>query len=35
MGHDMGKCDDAVLCYVDDQWAWFTTQALEDQTGDG
>lgn len=25
---------DAVLCYVDGSWAWFTTRALEDQWGD-
>lgn len=22
------------LCYVEDSWAWFTTQAVEDQWGD-
>lgn len=25
---------DPVLCYVKDQWAWFTTQPLSDQWGD-
>ena len=26
--------DDPVLCYIDEPWAYFTTQALEDQWGD-